>query len=110
VSARDELADDLQQYALTHDRDGSKTWADYADAILAAGYSKPRTITTLEELDALGLGATVLDVLGDVWTNDGDDEDQWGSVTAKEDFGGPQWYGSSDILLAVTVLHEGATK
>lgn len=30
-----------------------------ADAILAAGYRKPRTITTLEELDALEVGAVV---------------------------------------------------
>ena len=31
-----------------------------ADAILAAGYSKPRTITTAEELDALPVGSVVL--------------------------------------------------
>jgi hypothetical protein len=31
-----------------------------ADAILAAGYRKPRTITTAEELDALPSGASIL--------------------------------------------------
>ena len=31
-----------------------------ADAILAAGYSKPRTITTAEELDALPIGSVIL--------------------------------------------------
>lgn len=32
-----------------------------ADSILAAGYSKPRTITTVEELDALPAGSVVLE-------------------------------------------------
>lgn len=31
-----------------------------ADAVLAAGYRKPRTITTTEELDALPVGSVVL--------------------------------------------------
>ncbi|KUM34577.1 hypothetical protein [Arthrobacter sp. EpRS71] len=31
-----------------------------ADAILADGYRKPRTITTAEELDALAVGSSVL--------------------------------------------------
>lgn len=31
------------------------------DALLAAGYRKPRTITTVEELDALPNGSVVLD-------------------------------------------------
>jgi len=38
-----------------------------ADAILAAGYRKPRTISTIEELDALPIGAVVLDSIGDPW-------------------------------------------
>jgi hypothetical protein len=37
---RDELADTLQQYALAEDRRDVRTWADYADAILAAGYRR----------------------------------------------------------------------
>lgn len=35
-----------------------------ADAILAAGYRKPRTITTAAELDALGFEAVILDGCG----------------------------------------------
>ena len=35
-----------------------------ADAILAAGYRKPRTVTTVEELDALPVGSVVLDDSG----------------------------------------------
>lgn len=34
-----------------------------ADAVLAAGYRRPRTITTTEELDALSVGSVVLDRL-----------------------------------------------
>lgn len=37
-----------------------------ADAILAAGYRKPRTITTVEELRALPDGSAILDSSGDV--------------------------------------------
>jgi len=37
-----------------------------ADAILAAGYRKPRTITTREELQALIEGAVIIDSAGDV--------------------------------------------
>ena len=32
-----------------------------ADGLLAAGYRKPRTITTVEELDALPVGSVVMD-------------------------------------------------
>jgi hypothetical protein len=35
-----------------------------ADAILAAGYRKPRTVSTVEELDALPVGSVVLDPAG----------------------------------------------
>ncbi|MET0993142.1 MAG: hypothetical protein ABWY20_03250 [Mycobacterium sp.] len=112
MSARDELADLLCREHLYYDTGSHLELSvdDAAAAILAAGYSKPRTITTVDELDALGRGATVLDVLGDVWTNDGDAENQWGSVTAGEPYGGPQWCGSSNILLAATVLYEGESK
>lgn len=40
---------------------GTLTAEDIADAILAAGYRKPRTITTVEELDALPDDSVVLD-------------------------------------------------
>lgn len=34
---------------------------ELTDVILAAGYRKPRTVTTVEELDALPVGSVVLD-------------------------------------------------
>ena len=37
-----------------------------ADAILAAGYRKPRQVTTVEELDALPNGTVVMDCHGEV--------------------------------------------
>lgn len=45
-----------------------------ADAILAAGYRKPRTVTTAEELDALPVGSVVLDHAQPpcAWQKDGD--------------------------------------
>lgn len=66
---RDELAgvihDSLYPGAYREDR---MTWPQgifvEADAILAAGYKKPRTITTAEELDALPVGSVILDPIG----------------------------------------------
>lgn len=108
MSARDELAAVIEQaYDLN---EGMATFELLAHATLAAGYSKPRTITTAEELDALAQRATVLDGNGHVWTNDGDTLDQWGSVSDPETYGGPKWLGSADLALPATVLHEGATK
>ena len=117
MSARDELARELYvAYNAQNDPEAEHYWeADkptakaffvMADAILAAGYSKPRTITTAEELDALTQRATVLDGNGHVWTNDGDTLDQWGSVSDPEAYGGPKWLGSADLALPATVLHE----
>jgi hypothetical protein len=79
---------------------------ELADAILAAGYRKPRTITAVEELDALGLRSTIIDADGEVWVNDGDSLDQWGSVTHPESYGGPKWIGPADVALPATVLYE----
>lgn len=39
-----------------------------ANAILAAGYRKPRTISTLEEVDALPRKAVVMTAFGDALT------------------------------------------
>lgn len=71
-NARDELAKLLfvvdNRDALdaeTEWRTAKPEYQDYAyilaDAILAAGYTKPRTVTTVEELDALAVGSVVLD-------------------------------------------------
>lgn len=58
MSERDELATVLESISENDDYD----WclAD-ADALLAAGYRKPRIITTAEELGALPYGSVVLD-------------------------------------------------
>lgn len=75
MSARDELADILWGTAVADRvRDGKdlrlvpvvRAKAESAaDAILAAGYRKPRTITTREELDALPSGSVILDATGE---------------------------------------------
>jgi len=57
MSERDELAEEL---AAAYGESPSSADDDAADAILAAGYVKPRTITTVEELDALPIGSVVL--------------------------------------------------
>jgi hypothetical protein len=70
MNARDELKKVIYtsrrnntQVDLRDDRrlQGSQlAWAGYAaDAVLAAGYRKPRIITTAEELDALPVGSVV---------------------------------------------------
>jgi hypothetical protein len=82
-----------------------KTAPRAADAILAAGYSKPRTITTAEELDALPYGSVILDPLGV-------------SLHKNEFTGWRASNGAKNITaemleheaLPATVLHEGATK
>lgn len=79
-------------------------YKDLADGLIAAGYTRTRTRTTVEELRAAGDGAVVLSEQGGVW------ECQW-------DDGGPYWVtpGNSDeifqsdqLALPATVLHEGA--
>jgi hypothetical protein len=85
MSTRDELVDLVEDAVedACYNSDGPPSLAGVvaryaADAILAAGYSKPRTTTTAEELDALPaesvLGATdgtvyrrAVDGLGAVW-------------------------------------------
>lgn len=68
MSDRDELAVILvntqrARYGLppraTTEHCSESCWAE-ADAILAAGWVKPRTITTVAELDALAVGSVVL--------------------------------------------------
>ena len=58
---RDELAGIIARAFRVHPN--GVAYVDHkggADALLAAGYRKPRTITTAEELDALPRGAVVL--------------------------------------------------
>lgn len=64
MSERDELAEIIQdcgEYIPGSHADDYVSPNKAADAILAAGYRKPRIITTAEELDALPVGSVVLD-------------------------------------------------
>ena len=73
-----------------------------ADAILAAGYRKPREVTTPAELDALPVGSVVLDGWGTAYQKEADDDGDtyWscfeGIIYHFKTFHGP-----------VTLLHEG---
>ncbi|MDF3308745.1 hypothetical protein P3H15_27380 [Rhodococcus sp. T2V] len=94
VSDRDELAALLNDHLSERDYEqGCRLKCGYsgddrdehlADAILATGYRKPRTVTTIEELDALPLLTVIRDSDGSVherlewdygpalqWTSDG---------------------------------------
>jgi len=73
-----------------------------ADVLLAAGYRKPRTIATREEMDALQVGSVIL-VRGVALSKESDDEPaglHW--VPA----GTPMGFTSGELALPATVLHE----
>lgn len=82
-------------------------WAGYAaDAVLAAGWSRPLVVSSVEELDALGRSSVIVDANGFPWVNDGDTEEPWASFN--EDFqGGPLWVNADALNLPATVLFEG---
>ena len=44
------------------DREDAENWNARADALILAGYVKPRVVTTVAELDALPVGAVLLDI------------------------------------------------
>lgn len=86
-------------YAVT-DKQG---WAvsEVHDAILAAGYRKPRTVNTAENLEALPFEAVIRDAEGHVLERWGDSEHvQWSTPGCK-------WFvPATEIALPVTVLYE----
>ena len=102
MNARDELA---QIWADAYEQEKS-----VVDAILAAGYRKPRTITATDELDALPVGVVIrtsgveyeceprVAVKVGFWHN----ESEWYTADDSE------WNLSSDELddLPATVLYE----
>jgi len=75
---------------------------EIADAILAAGYSKPRTISTVEELDALPVESIVRDV-------DGLPKEKQNATGGEVFWAAPghsKHYGTGSIWLPATVLYE----
>ena len=98
MSERDER-EELAQVICTIDGPATIGGRELAQGILDAGYRKPRTITTAEELDALPVGSVVLDAdnvacqrmkLPELWESGGE------LITTKL------------IPLPATVLHEPA--
>jgi hypothetical protein len=84
MSARDEL------FQLILGRTTTKA----VERILAAGYSKPRTITTVEELDALVAGTIIRDPLPCIKWGSG----EWGTFSGDS-------VESSRIDLPATVIY-----
>jgi len=81
-----------------------KTAPRAADAIIAAGYRKPRTITTVEELDALPVDSVVGDWTARVYQKDAEEEAPefpWWMMP-----GDQRRYPAKRITLPATVLHE----
>lgn len=85
---------------------GYSEGAEHAlDTIRIKGYVLHRKVSSIEELEAIGFGAAVLDSRRTVWVNDGDSLDQWASLSENSQ-GGPIWRCSVDIELPATVLYE----
>jgi hypothetical protein len=72
MTARDDLAAVIGSKldGIFGTRDFGPATQDFklADELIAAGYSKPRTITTTEEVDALPKKAVVMTAFGDALT------------------------------------------
>ena len=75
-----------------------------ADAILAAGYRRPRVIETADELNKLPVGAVVLDGYNATCTKISQENFGWRRVTTAVNWGEGHWHKP---YLPVTVLWEG---
>ena len=103
-NARDELAEIIQdcgEYIPGSHADDYVSPDKAADAILAAGYRKPRTITTAEELDDLTYGTAVAH------------DEGWGYTVAQRQAEDLRWYVTGcleyirpEALLPAMVIHE----
>lgn len=107
---RDELAEmrgELAELAAdAAERDDDDWMTEAADAILAAGYRKPRTITTTEELDTLPVDSVIVDYRGSAyqWGIGLDGSEGWASTRDSNPI-------TTNHLLRfqpLTVLHEGS--
>ena len=109
TTQRDELAAEIADVYLSNmgagPLAGKVTQFDLAEAILAAGYRKPRTITSVEELHGLPLGSVIIDSDPSVL-----------QMLEKSAIGGAEWaqpneeriYSSGHVTLPATVLYEPA--
>jgi len=103
MSAREELAELLEEEQEAGRWASSPTADLYgfmADAILAAGYSKPRTITTVEELDAIPAWSVVRSEQATIWEKfEGNGGDFWAETMTLGK------HPSSHIALPATVIY-----
>ncbi len=99
MNARDELAEVIYKARWVDAVENAEmaTDAKMAETILAAGWVKPRTITTVEELDALPLETVVKSADGNVWECL---VGGWYETCSRAR------HASSDIALPAIVLHE----
>lgn len=97
MSDRDEIAQIIMSPRMATNMSGDRQRA-IADDILAAGYRKPRTVTTIEELEALPGNSVVRDNgVGYVW--DKADGELWWRAGVDDE------YHADKIKLPATVLY-----
>lgn len=101
---RDELADELADSIFRYTGVTTSSSKSMADELLAAGYRKPRQVTTVEELDALPIGAMVLDAHGDVARRY---RGGWRTMVSETDSDPWLTVPLEDATLPATVLHVG---
>ena len=99
MNERDELAE-IISHAMNNEFSNPSERA--ANTILADGYRKPRTIRTVEELDALPVWSVVLSENIAHQKYDETDGYDWAADG--------RFYNASQIALPATVLHEGVTQ
>lgn len=105
MSNRDELVDEIAGHPIGSGyystNVGINEAREIADSLLQAGYRKPRTITTLDELDALPFEAVLRDFDGHVLERWGQpSENLWATVMVTS------YIPRRDISLPATVLFD----
>ena len=83
----------------------SKTAGYAADAILAAGWSRPRVVSSMDEVASLPVGSVVLDAFGATCTKTGAGLLGWRRVTTAVASGAGHWHAP---YVPLTVLFEGS--
>jgi hypothetical protein len=110
---RDELAGELSGWPIGQGYYGTQIGIDDAQALAAtlvdAGWTKPATVTTAEELDALPVGSVVLDEQGEVYKRVSD-EDGYRCDGPHNWRSNGCYYAEYELIEmrgSVTVLHRG---